>query len=85
MMDQEELVGPVNLGNPGEYTIRQLALMIKEIAGSSSEIVYKPLPQDDPVRRRPDIRLAKAKLEWDPKVPIRDGLEKTVDYFRRTL
>lgn len=85
MMDQDELVGPVNLGNPGEYTIKQLALMIREIAGSTSEIVYKPLPQDDPVRRRPDIRLAKAKLEWEPKVPIRDGLEKTVDYFRRTL
>lgn len=62
MMDQEELVGPVNLGNPAEYTIRQLAEMILELSGSSSEIVFRPLPQDDPFRRRPDISLAKETL-----------------------
>jgi len=87
-MDQENIVGPVNMGNPGEFTIKELALMIKEIAGSSSEIVYRPLPQDDPVRRKPDITLAKEKLRWEPKVPIREGLSRTVSYFqenRRSL
>ena len=82
MMDQDEMVGPVNLGNPAENTISELALMIRELAGSSSEIVYRPLPQDDPVRRRPDISLAKEKLGWEPKVAVRDGLSRTIDYFR---
>jgi len=83
MMDQDEMVGPVNLGNPTENTIKELALMIKELAGSSSKIVYKPLPQDDPVRRRPDITLAKRKLGWEPKVPVRKGLARTIAYFRK--
>ena len=82
MMDQDEMVGPVNLGNPRENSIKELALMIKELAGSSSKIVYKPLPQDDPVRRRPDITLAKRKLGWEPKVPVRKGLARTIAYFR---
>jgi UDP-glucuronate decarboxylase len=82
MMDQDEIVGPVNLGNPAENTIKELALMIRELAGSSSEIVHRPLPQDDPVRRRPDITLARQKLGWDPKVPVREGLARTIDYFR---
>jgi UDP-glucuronate decarboxylase len=82
MMDQDKMVGPVNLGNPAENTIKELALMIKELAGSSSEIVYRPLPQDDPVRRRPDITLAKQKLGWEPKIPVRDGLARTIAYFR---
>ncbi len=85
MMDQDEMVGPVNLGNPTENTIKELALMIREIAGSSSEIVYRPLPQDDPVRRRPDITLAKKKLGWESKIPIREGLERTIAYFRETV
>ena len=83
MMDQEEIIGPVNMGNPVEYTIKELALMIKEITGSSSEIVYRPLPQDDPVRRKPDISLARDKLGWEPKIPIREGLSRTVAYFRK--
>ncbi|HEY7585710.1 MAG TPA: UDP-glucuronic acid decarboxylase family protein [Candidatus Deferrimicrobiaceae bacterium] len=82
MMDQDEMVGPVNLGNPAENTIKELALMIRELAGSSSEIVYRPLPQDDPVRRRPDISLARQKLGWEPKVAVRDGLSRTIAYFR---
>jgi UDP-glucuronate decarboxylase len=82
MMDQDGMVGPVNLGNPAENTIKELALMIKELASSSSEVVYRPLPQDDPVRRRPDITLAKRKLGWEPKVPVRDGLARTIAYFR---
>jgi len=85
MMDQEEMVGPVNLGNPAENTIKELALMIREIAGSSSDIVYRPLPQDDPVRRRPDIALAKKKLGWEPTVPVRDGLARTIAYFREIM
>lgn len=85
MMDQDEIVGPVNIGNPAERTIKELALMIKELAGSSSEIVFLPLPQDDPVRRRPDITLAKEKLGWEPTVPIREGLVRTIRYFRETL
>jgi len=85
MMDQDELVGPVNLGNPGEFTILELAKIVKEISCSKSEIVLRPLPQDDPVRRRPDITLAQTKLGWEPTIPLREGLNKTIDYFRRTL
>jgi len=85
MMDQDELVGPVNLGNPGEFTILELANLVKELTGSKSEIVFHPLPQDDPVRRKPDISLAKAKLGWEPKVPLREGLVKAISYFREVL
>ena len=85
MMDQDELVGPVNLGNPGEFTILELATMIREIAGSKSEIVFQPLPQDDPVRRRPDITLAKEKLGWEPSIPLRGGLGRTIAYFSKLM
>jgi len=85
MMDQDELVGPVNLGNPGEFTILELATMVKEITGSKSEIVFQPLPQDDPVRRRPDISLAKAKLHWEPTIPLREGLGHTIAYFMKLM
>ncbi len=85
MMEQDEITGPVNMGNPGEYTILDLARMILELSGSRSEIVFRPLPQDDPVRRRPDISLAKEKLGWEPTIPIREGLARTIDYFRKTL
>jgi UDP-glucuronate decarboxylase len=85
MMDQDDLIGPVNLGNPGEFTILELASTIRELAGSKSEIVFQPLPQDDPVRRRPDIAIAKAKLGWEPTVSLRDGLTRTVEYFRDLL
>ena len=85
MMDQDELVGPVNLGNPGEFTILELATMVKELTGSKSEIVFHPLPQDDPVRRKPDISIAKAKLGWEPTVPLREGLIKAIAYFRELL
>jgi len=69
-------------GNPGGFPILELATMVKELTGSKSKIVFQPLPQDDPVRRRPDIALAKAKLHWVPTVPLRDGLIRTIDYFR---
>ena len=81
MMDQEEMTGPVNLGNPGEFTILELANLVKGLSGSKSEIVFRPLPQDDPSRRRPDITLAKTKLGWEPTVPLHEGLVKTIAYF----
>jgi UDP-glucuronate decarboxylase len=82
MMDQKDIAGPVNLGNPTEHTIRELALMVMELTGSSSELVYRPLPQDDPVRRKPDITVAREKLGWTPAIPIREGLTKTIRYFK---
>jgi len=85
MMDQDEFVGPVNLGNPDEFTILELATMVKELACSGSEITYHPLPQDDPVRRKPDISLAKEKLGWTPTVKLREGLIRTIAYFRELL
>ncbi len=85
MMEQDGMTGPVNLGNPAEYSIKDLAFMIKELTASPSEIVFKPLPQDDPVRRKPDIAIARERLGWEPAVPVREGLARTIDYFRRTL
>jgi UDP-glucuronate decarboxylase len=85
MMEQDDFVGPINIGNPAERSIKDLALMVKELSGSSSEIVFMPLPEDDPVRRRPDITLAREKLGWEPKVQIREGLIQTIEYFRETI
>ena len=74
--------GPINLGNPGEFTIRQLAEMVIELTGAKSKLVYRPLPSDDPMQRQPDISLAKEYLDnWEPKVQLREGLQKTIDYF----
>ena len=82
MMDSEgDFTGPVNIGNPAERTIQELAETILELTGSSSRIVYEPLPADDPTRRRPDISLAAEKLHWQPQVDLRTGLEKTIRYF----
>ncbi len=80
-----ELHGPVNLGNPEEYSVLALAYLVKEITQSPSPIVFKPLPQDDPKQRRPDISRAKELLHWKPKVPVREGLTRTVDYRREAL
>jgi nucleoside-diphosphate-sugar epimerase len=80
-----DVVGPVNLGNPGEFTIRQLAELVIEVTGSDSEVVFEPLPVDDPTQRRPDITLAKAHLGWEPTVALREGLERTAEWFRRAL
>lgn len=82
MMDSENFTGPVNLGNPGEYTIRQLAEKIIEMTGTKSTLVFEDLPIDDPTRRKPDITLAQGKLGWSPHVPLAEGLEKTIAYFR---
>lgn len=76
---------PVNLGNPEEYTILELAKMIKELTGSTSEIIFHPLPQDDPKQRRPDISLAEKLLKWKPQVSIQEGLKRTIAYFREVL
>jgi UDP-glucuronate decarboxylase len=81
MMNQEECIGPVNLGNPDEFTIIELAKKIIEMANSNSNIVFKDLPEDDPTRRKPDISLAKKKLGWEPKVKLDEGIGKTISYF----
>jgi len=85
MMNKENFIGPVNLGNPGEITILSLAKKVIELTHSNSRIGFKSLPSDDPSRRRPDISLAKSKLGWAPKVDIDEGLEKTVSYFKQTV
>ena len=83
MMEQDGFVGPVNLGNPCEMTILDLAKMIIEKTGSSSKLIFKELPEDDPVKRKPDITLAKEMLNWKPCVDISDGLDKTIEYFNQ--
>lgn len=85
MMEQDGVIGPLNLGNPGEFTILELATRIKDITGSKSKLVYKPLPEDDPVQRQPDIELAIKELDWRPSVGIEDGLARTLDYFKKML
>ena len=83
MMDSEDdFIGPVNLGNPGEFTIRELAEKVIQLTGSTSRIVYKPLPMDDPQRRQPDISLAKERLGWQPVVKLDEGLVRIIEYFR---
>jgi UDP-glucuronate decarboxylase len=82
MNGPDDFTGPVNLGNPGEFTIRQLAELTLELTGSKSPLVEKPLPVDDPERRRPDITLARKHLGWEPTVPLREGLERTVAWFQ---
>jgi UDP-glucuronate decarboxylase len=86
LMDSpDEITGPMNLGNPVEFTIRQLAEMVVEMIGGTSRLVHEPLPSDDPRQRQPDITLAREVLGWEPKIVLRDGLEKTIDYFDKLL
>ena len=82
MEGADEFIGPVNLGNPDEFSIRELAEMAIELTGSSSELAFKSLPADDPKQRRPDIQLARERLDWSPSVALREGLTKTIDWFR---
>ena len=77
-----EITGPINMGNPGEYSIGELAEIVVELVGSSSKLVYKPLPADDPMRRQPDITLAKQHYDWEPTIPLREGLQKTIEWFK---
>ena len=85
MNSEDDFTGPVNIGNPGEFTMLELAEKVIEFTGSKSKIIFQPLPQDDPKKRRPDITLAKSKLDWEPKVKLDDGLKKTIEYFKTTL
>ncbi len=83
MMNNEDgFIGPVNIGNPVEFTIRELAEKVIELSGSKSKLVHQPLPDDDPTRRRPDISLAKEKLGWEPKIQLEDGLRETIRWFQ---
>jgi UDP-glucuronate decarboxylase len=85
LMNAEDLSGPVNIGNPVEFTVLELAEKVIALTGSKSRIALKPLPSDDPVRRRPDITLARSKLGWEPRVGLEEGLGKTIEYFREKL
>ncbi len=85
MNTPDDFTGPVNLGNPVEFTIRELAERVVDLTGSGSKLVYKPLPADDPTQRCPDITLAKEKLRWEPKVPLEEGLQHTITYFEHLL
>ena len=85
MNNDEKFIGPVNLGNPQEYTILNFAKLIIELTNSNSEIIFAPLPSDDPVQREPNITLAKEKLNWEPKVGVKEGLLKTIEYFSKVI
>ena len=85
LMGASDFTGPVNLGNPSEFTMLELAEVVIELTGSRSEIVHRPLPEDDPTQRQPDIRLAKEQLGWAPQVSLREGLKPTIEYFREVL
>lgn len=85
MNSRDGFTGPVNIGNPGEFTMLELAELVIEMTGSKSKLIFLPLPQDDPMQRKPVIELAKKELDWEPKVNLRSGLEKTIDYFDQLL
>ena len=86
MMNSEQgFTGPVNIGNPGEFTMLELAQLVLKLSGSQSKIIHQPLPSDDPKQRQPNIDLAKAKLGWTPKISLEDGLKETIAYFRMLL
>jgi UDP-glucuronate decarboxylase len=85
MATDDSFVGPVNIGNPNEFTMLELADRIIELTGSKSKIVYRPLPSDDPKQRKPDIQLAKEKLDWKPKIKLEEGLIKTIEYFEKVI
>lgn len=85
MSSADDVTGPVNLGNPGEFTMLELAEKVLSFTGSKSKLVFKPLPQDDPKQRKPDISKAKQLLDWQPKVPLDDGLKETIKYFKKVI
>lgn len=85
MMDQNAEIGPMNLGHPFEFTIRELAEIVLRLTGSNSKLVFHPLPQDDPCQRQPDITKARSSLGWEPKVNLEDGLKETISYFRKLI
>jgi UDP-glucuronate decarboxylase len=85
MNTRDEFTGPVNIGNPVEFTIRELAERVIRLTNSKSKIVQMPLPPDDPTQRQPDISLAKKELNWEPKIQLEEGLKMTIDYFRTVI
>ena len=85
LMEQDQTIGPVNLGNPGEFTILELAEKVIKLTETKAKIVFKPLPQDDPKQRQPDIEIAKSKLNWEPTVPLEEGLKETIAYYKELL
>jgi len=85
MNTNDEIIGPINLGNPSEFKIIELAELIIDLTSSRSQIIHLPLPEDDPIRRQPDITKAKSILEWHPKISLKDGLIKTIEYFERLM
>ncbi|MEM9158624.1 MAG: UDP-glucuronic acid decarboxylase family protein [Verrucomicrobiota bacterium] len=85
LMEQDEVTGPINIGNPGEFTMLELAEQVIKLTGTSSKIIHEPLPSDDPKQRQPDITLAKKHLGWEPKVPLEEGLKETIAYFKNYL
>ena len=85
MAAPDRVTGPVNLGNPDEFSMRELAELVVELIGSASAIEQRPLPEDDPAQRCPDISLAREALSWEPRVPLREGLKETIAYFRGVL
>jgi len=85
LMNQTEVIGPVNIGNPGEFTMLQLAELTLKLVGGKSKIVYRPLPNDDPKQRRPDITLARKVLKWEPAVQLEEGLQRTIAYFKTQI
>jgi UDP-glucuronate decarboxylase len=84
-MNQDETIGPMNIGNPGEFTILQLAEKVIELTNTQSKIVYRDMPSDDPQQRKPDITEAQKVLGWEPKVQLEEGLKKTIEYFAKDL
>jgi len=85
MATPREVTGPINIGNPTEFTIRELAELVIDITGSKSKLVFRPLPSDDPKQRQPDISLAEATFGWRPKIALREGLVKTIAYFDQLI
>jgi UDP-glucuronate decarboxylase len=85
MESPDSVTGPINLGNPAEFTVGELARQILELTGSKSTLRHLPLPQDDPVRRQPDISLARKSLDWEPRTPLAEGLPRTIEYFDALL
>ncbi|SES69010.1 UDP-glucuronic acid decarboxylase family protein [Thalassotalea agarivorans] len=85
MNSADDFTGPVNIGNPDEFTMLELAQKVIELTGSESQIIYQPLPQDDPMQRQPIISLAKQELDWEPKIKLSEGLNKTIEYFKKQL
>ncbi|MCP5182199.1 MAG: GDP-mannose 4,6-dehydratase, partial [Pseudomonadales bacterium] len=86
MMDSpDDCTGPINMGNPGEFSMLELAQHVLRLTGSRSQLRFEPLPQDDPKQRRPDISQARARLDWEPRIGLEQGLERTIDYFREVV